>query len=119
MVFKSPDRLLDCIESYFKSAPCTGTRIRLTHRAPIYLQEPGHSRTIVGLERLADGTRNLLTFDPSFEPSAKIKDLILIPNKSFAARKGASEQVVIHNSMKMYRRTEAQLSHHQTYEALV
>ncbi|KAI0781089.1 peptidase family C78-domain-containing protein [Trametes elegans] len=37
----------------------------ITDKLPIVLQHQGHSRTIVGCERVKNGTINLLTFDPS------------------------------------------------------
>ncbi|KAL7283270.1 hypothetical protein ACG7TL_002699 [Trametes sanguinea] len=36
----------------------------VTDKLPIILQHQGHSRTIVGYERVKNGTINLLTFDP-------------------------------------------------------
>ena len=39
--------------------------VTVTDRMPIVLQHEGHSRTIVGYERLKDGTINLLCFDPA------------------------------------------------------
>jgi hypothetical protein len=38
--------------------------VHITDRPPIYLQHSGHSRTIIGIELLSDGTRNLIMFDP-------------------------------------------------------
>ncbi|KAI9253914.1 peptidase family C78-domain-containing protein [Phascolomyces articulosus] len=86
--------LFDCVQSYFEEAVVnprlassssetktkkkqesafdrmmrasaqTGKRIHETVSAPMYLQHAGHSRTIVGIELLADGKRNLIVFDP-------------------------------------------------------
>lgn len=39
--------------------------VTVSDRMPIVLQHEGHSRTIVGYERLKDGTVNLLCFDPA------------------------------------------------------
>ena len=39
--------------------------IVVTERLPIILQHEGHSRTVVGYERLDKGPINLFMFDPS------------------------------------------------------
>jgi hypothetical protein len=39
-------------------------------RPPLYLQHQGHSRTIVGVERLSNGALRLLVLDPSTPPTA-------------------------------------------------
>lgn len=70
--------LLNYVEEYFKSAVPDGTKrakVYVTPRPPIYFQQPGHSMTIVGIERTRDGWQNLLVFDPVFEPSGAIKEL--------------------------------------------
>ncbi|KAF7725771.1 hypothetical protein EC973_009388 [Apophysomyces ossiformis] len=38
--------------------------VHITDRPPLYLQHSGHSRTVVGIELLKDGNRNLIMFDP-------------------------------------------------------
>ncbi|KAF8777998.1 Zinc finger-containing ubiquitin peptidase 1 [Argiope bruennichi] len=38
-------------------------------KPPVYLQHHGHSRTIIGLEELQDGSLQLLVFDPSHSKS--------------------------------------------------
>lgn len=52
-------KLFEWVRDYFRS---TGTDMKL----PLYLQHQGHSRTIIGLEELKDGSCRLLLFDPSF-----------------------------------------------------
>lgn len=37
----------------------------MTDKMPIILQHQGHSRTVIGFERLKSGTVNLLVLDPS------------------------------------------------------
>ena len=49
------------------------TPIVVTDRMPIILQHDGHSRTIVGYERLKNGSVNLLCFDPSRYVTPKYK----------------------------------------------
>ncbi|OAR00538.1 hypothetical protein LLEC1_00503, partial [Akanthomyces lecanii] len=62
------DQVLDNIISYFQRAPSgmeDGTiKIRSTMLPPIYLQRPGHSFTIVGLERTVHNEWHLLVFNP-------------------------------------------------------
>ncbi|KAI8981733.1 peptidase family C78-domain-containing protein [Mycotypha africana] len=38
--------------------------VYITNRPPIYLQHQGHSRTVIGIEILKSGKRNLIMFDP-------------------------------------------------------
>lgn len=61
--------MLDWIQSYFTSATTATTAnqnktVYITNRPPLYLQHQGHSRTVVGIELLKSGKRNLIMFDP-------------------------------------------------------
>ncbi|CAD0058985.1 unnamed protein product, partial [Aureobasidium pullulans] len=89
------------------------TKIHKTHQAPIYFQQPGHSLTIVGLERFNDGSRNLLVFDPSFGPSQALKSLLVRPSSATVPAKTAD------HLLKSYRRTIAQLAKYDEFEVLV
>uniref|UniRef100_A0A1B6CYF8 Zinc finger-containing ubiquitin peptidase 1 n=1 Tax=Clastoptera arizonana TaxID=38151 RepID=A0A1B6CYF8_9HEMI len=71
-------------------------------KPPLYLQHQGHSRTIVGVEQLKDGTVFLLLLDPSHSPhqmaelrntSSAMLALRLI-RKSLAAMKAKHYQIV-------------------------
>ncbi|KAM0435050.1 hypothetical protein ACHAPT_003139 [Fusarium lateritium] len=74
---RSKTRLFEAVEGYFQGGiKDVEDRIRLTDLPPIYLQHPGHSLTIVGIEKQMDGHMNLLVFDPSFRDSSKIRSLI-------------------------------------------
>ncbi|KAF5026022.1 hypothetical protein F66182_1877 [Fusarium sp. NRRL 66182] len=74
---KSKQHLFEAIERYFQGGVTdVEDRIHLTGLPPIYLQHPGHSLTIVGLERQMDGHTNLIVFDPSFRDSTKIRNLV-------------------------------------------
>ena len=83
-VASSADAVLQWIERYFTSPQVPGSRLMRpkvttsvdealrgaspvlsTDRMPLILQHEGHSRTIVGFERLKNGSINLLCFDPS------------------------------------------------------
>jgi hypothetical protein len=61
------------LQDYFKLASET-TGCKISERPPLYFQHAGHSRTIVGIERLKSGKINLLLFDPSKSPSGTVKD---------------------------------------------
>lgn len=68
----------------------------------------GHSLTIVGLEVRKSGSRNLLVFDPSFQPSPGIQRLI-----GAKFRAAAPEKL-----LKAYRRGDRYLGKHSTFELL-
>ncbi|KAL8985082.1 MAG: hypothetical protein Q9205_001123 [Flavoplaca limonia] len=68
----------------------------------------GHSLTIVGLEVRKSGSRNLLVFDPSFQPSPGIQRLI-----GAKFRTAAPEKL-----LKAYRRGDRYLGKHSTFELL-
>lgn len=77
------EALLDEVEQYFSASavarPPTKSRqskVTRTSRPPIFLQQPGHSMTIVGIERLINGARNILVFDPGYRPSPGIRRLL-------------------------------------------
>ena len=71
------DPLLQWIYNYFSGGDpqskttTVGEALRgaraviVTDKLPIILQHEGHSRTIVGCERVRNGEINLLTFDPA------------------------------------------------------
>ncbi|KAG0170699.1 hypothetical protein DFQ29_009152 [Apophysomyces sp. BC1021] len=64
------DTLFDWIQSYFEGASVTTSNgcakdvAHMTDRPPLYLQYPGHSITVIGIELLKDKRRNLIIFDP-------------------------------------------------------
>jgi hypothetical protein len=60
-----------------QTAPETPRSFNLhkTHLPPVYLQQPGHSLTIIGFERRGSST-HLLVFDPLFNPSSGMRDLV-------------------------------------------
>ncbi|KAI8141021.1 peptidase family C78-domain-containing protein [Fennellomyces sp. T-0311] len=63
----SHDRMFDWIQAYFETAIDENTKDKVVHvtdRPPLYLQHSGHSRTVIGIELLKDGKRNLIMFDP-------------------------------------------------------
>jgi hypothetical protein len=69
-------RLLDNVEKYFSTAKALTSRswpVHQTAKPPIFFQAFGHSYTIVGIEILLDGTRNLIVLDPDIDPQRLIK----------------------------------------------
>ncbi|CAO3650189.1 unnamed protein product [Cunninghamella blakesleeana] len=62
------EELMDWIQDYFQSAQISTSNknkiVYITNRPPLYLQHSGHSRTVIGIELLKNGKRNLIMFDP-------------------------------------------------------
>lgn len=69
--------LFETVENYFMNG-CKdyNPKVRMTDLPSIYFQHPGHSMTIIGLERKLNGSRNLLVFDPMFHDAYNITKLI-------------------------------------------
>jgi hypothetical protein len=73
--------LMQYVETYFQGGvQDPSQRIRRTQLGPIYFQHAGHSLTIIGFEKLKNGDRNLLVFDPSFRDSSDILSLSTWPD---------------------------------------
>ncbi|KAF2774244.1 hypothetical protein EJ03DRAFT_322835 [Teratosphaeria nubilosa] len=68
-------QVLDAVESYFSASPTLipEAKVHKTSRSPIFFQRPRHSMTIVGIERLRDGSRKLLVFDPAWRPPGAMR----------------------------------------------
>ncbi|KAI8577809.1 hypothetical protein K450DRAFT_250105 [Umbelopsis ramanniana AG] len=93
----SHDAMFDWIQSYFeegcseegKLAEADARQqqagkhkdrvVHITNRPPIYLQHSGHSRTIIGIEILSDGKRNLVMFDPGRRMARSYKKNVSVP----------------------------------------
>ncbi|KAG7289011.1 hypothetical protein NEMBOFW57_005372 [Staphylotrichum longicolle] len=74
---KSEAHLMEYVEDYFQSGVEDPTqRIRKTNLPPLYFQHLGHSLTIIGFEKLKNGSKQLLVFDPSFHDSSYIVRLV-------------------------------------------
>lgn len=58
-------------DQYMRTRP-HGSNVTITSHPPIYLQQPGHSISIVGFERRTNGTCNILVLDPGYSPSPGI-----------------------------------------------
>ncbi|KAI0885229.1 DUF1671-domain-containing protein [Annulohypoxylon maeteangense] len=108
----SEHRLYDYVENYFSSCPGVKTRgtVRNTTRPPLYFQHQGHSMTIIGIERTAKGTRNLLVFDPSYQDPTSITKYI--------GRKVDHPRAHMDDVLKFYRRGPKYLAAYQHFEVL-
>ncbi|KAH6640889.1 peptidase family C78-domain-containing protein [Chaetomium tenue] len=74
---KSEALLMEYVENYFQSGvEDPEQQIRQTNLPPLYFQHAGHSLTIVGFEKLKNGSKQLIVFDPSFHDSSYIVRLV-------------------------------------------
>lgn len=115
---KPYEQLLDHVEQYFEQNSRTHTttypimekpsKITMTAQPPIYLQRPHHSMTIVGIELRRDGSRNLLVFDPAYNPSQQVAGGATADLDSKHA----------HRLLKPYRRGRWQLKRYHAFETL-
>lgn len=104
------EALLEAIERYFvRAATPDGSNVFKTTVPPIYLQQPGHSITIVGFERRHDGACNLVVFDPMYSTSPAMHKLLGRKN----IRSARPE--ILH----AYRRGARQLRKHAAFEILM
>ncbi|KAI4699378.1 hypothetical protein J4E81_004402 [Alternaria sp. BMP 2799] len=91
--------LLAAMERYFaRAAASDGSNVSKTLLPPIYLQQPGHSISIVGFERRFDGSCNLVVFDPMYLTSPAMHKLLgrksirtARPEVLYAYRRGAGK----------------------------
>jgi hypothetical protein len=123
---------MEYVENYFQSGVDNPTqRIRGTSLPPLYFQHAGtpppfspsllqpsqlttpvmttgHSLTIIGFEKLKNGAKNLIVFDPSFHDSSSIVRLV--------------GQTFVHPlpdlALKMYRRGNKYLKMYSEFEVL-
>jgi hypothetical protein len=108
--FEAHELLLAAVERYFAQAAVSdGSRVYKTLLPPIYLQEPGHSLSIIGFERRRDGTCNLLVYDPMYNTSPAMHKLLGRKNI-----KTARPEV-----LWSYRRVPKQLKRHAAFEVLM
>lgn len=112
---KAPEahvQLLDYVEAYFMAGLDGAATIgssRVTEQPPIYFQRPGHSTTIVGMERRQGGERVLLVFDPSFDITEAMREF-----SDGRVGRGKIERV-----MSLFRQDAVRLSDWKEYEILM
>ncbi|KAF2715293.1 DUF1671-domain-containing protein [Pleomassaria siparia CBS 279.74] len=109
--YEAHENLLHGIERYFRQAAVKtdGSNVYKTHLPPIYLQQPGHSITIIGFERRKDGSSILMIFDPTHKTSPAMHRLIGRKNI-----KTSRPEV-----LWPYRRAAKQLQRHAAFEVLM
>lgn len=74
---RAADLMLREVEQYFEMGKYRpGRKVRATSLPPIYWQHPGHSLTIIGIEKTTTGQTNLLVFDPIFKDGSPIARLV-------------------------------------------
>ncbi|KAI5364871.1 Putative peptidase C78, ubiquitin modifier-specific peptidase 1/ 2 [Septoria linicola] len=106
------EQLLDHVEAFYMSGADTARKhgsSHITQLPPIYFQRFGHSMTIVGLERLRNGTRNLLVFDSSFATPKPMQQLA----------QGRNTRSNVSDLLKPYRRSDRSLSRWDEFEVLM
>ena len=80
----------------------------MTARAPIFLQRPSHSLSVIGIEWDRKGKRRLLVFDPGYQISSMITPSS--PSEMSALRR----RLVL----SRYRREEQYLQKYRNFETL-
>ncbi|KAK3297549.1 peptidase family C78-domain-containing protein [Chaetomium fimeti] len=106
---KSEALLMEFVENYFQSGVEDPAQpIRKTNLPPLYFQHAGHSLTIVGFEKLKNGSKQLIVFDPSFHDSSYIVRLV---GKTFT-------HPMPDMALKPYRRGSRYLKAYKEFELL-
>ncbi|KFY14519.1 hypothetical protein V492_02573 [Pseudogymnoascus sp. VKM F-4246] len=102
--------LMKNVEEYFRTGCADSTsKIRRTQLPSIYFQHPGHSMTIVGMEKKKDGSKNLLVFDPMFHDAPDV--INLIGKDTFSVKHPAE-------FLRAYRRNTKYLKRYRAFEVL-
>jgi hypothetical protein len=113
--------LLDKVEEYFATgdfqeqssgglAPPT-SRISKTLLPPLYLQQPGHSVTVVGLERHMSGRKYLIVLDPTFSTSRAMRQFLDV-----GVRRVVRPNLAV---IEFYRRGGSRLYQHDCFEMVM
>ncbi|KAI5280598.1 hypothetical protein KEM52_004089, partial [Ascosphaera acerosa] len=107
--------LLSRIWEYFLApgAHITESKVITTQSAPVYLQHDGHSMTIVGIEKFADGSDVLVVLDPGTKPVPEIRTLVDAPALAPLPR---VEDCAAY--LQAYRRGREYLSKYNAFEIL-
>ncbi|KAH0431343.1 DUF1671-domain-containing protein, partial [Aureobasidium melanogenum] len=112
---RAHQQLLNFVENYFSQGaegPISSPKVHKSHRPPLFFQQPGHSMTIVGIERYSNGNLSLLVFDPSFEPPKQLADMVTgSPTAAIPAK-------VASHLLRPYKRGAPQLARYDEFEIL-
>ena len=113
---KAYEQLLDSVEHNFSNSITTSVlgsspRIQSTGLPPLYLQRPGHSMTVIGIEKRKDGSRTLLVFDPAYNPSKEMLRILAHDSTT----NGIELSVAL---IKPYRRGKKYLERYHAFETL-
>ena len=107
--------LFDYIEEYFRGDVTDDSqrlKVHRTYRPPIYLQQPGHSLTIVGFEKHKNGSRNIVVFDTVFKTPRYMQMYldrkVRRPDEGFIA-----------HAMHIYRRGSDKLRKYKDFEVVM
>jgi hypothetical protein len=85
-------------------------RITRTLLPPIYLQQPGHSLTIVGFERYVNGVCAIIVLDPMYLTAKAMHQLVDAGPRNIRRYK--------EGVMDVYRRGDERLEKHLDFEIL-
>ncbi|CAN8095727.1 unnamed protein product [Discula destructiva] len=97
------------VEQYFQQGLFNpADKVRCTTLPPIYFQHAGHSMTIVGIEKMADGKANLLVFDPMFHDAQVVTQRV---GRKFKYKHADS-------ALNAYRRGHKYLRRYREFEVL-
>ncbi|RCH87857.1 hypothetical protein CU098_000213, partial [Rhizopus stolonifer] len=106
-------QLMDWIQSYFSTnIKQTNKTVYITDHPPLYLQHQGHSRTVVGIELLKSGKRNLIMFDPGRRMLRSYRH-----RKRFLSR--FKNNRLPSNLLKPFRVDDKSIGKHKQYQILV
>lgn len=84
------------------------TKVHRTALPPIYLQQPGHSLTIIGFERHHNGHSNLLVFDCMYE----------VPRTLFSPSSSTKSRELPIKALEVFRRDGKRLHRYKEFELL-
>ncbi|KAI9322248.1 peptidase family C78-domain-containing protein [Dichotomocladium elegans] len=128
------DGMFDWIQSYFESGALDSTSsissssshtsstqcptpkqneeeiVHITDRPPLYLQHSGHSRTVIGIELLKDGKRNLIMFDPGRRMLRSYRSSITGPDDDTAVSSANSDADSVDESQKPHQESQRSFS---------
>ncbi|KAF2153398.1 hypothetical protein K461DRAFT_278211 [Myriangium duriaei CBS 260.36] len=102
--------LLEYVQSYFsvQTQDDLTDYVQVSAKHPIFLQRPRHSLTIVGIERLRNGKRRLIVFDPGYQPPSSVRTYLT----------GERDRLPSLQKLRLYCRNERYLRKYGKFETL-